>query len=960
MFSASNIADFLACQHLMTLGRAAARGEIKKPFFADPGIDLLRELGLKHEQNYLSQLRQAQGLEVVEIPSSPDAAEVTIEALRRGVDAVYQAVFQQGPWYGRADFLVRVDTPSALGPWSYEVVETKLAWSTKARAVVQLCFYSDLLSTIQGREPQWMHVVLGRMEKPERLAVQQYIAYFRYLRREFEGAYGANGSYPEPVEHCHVCSWHSLCDRRWRSDDYLCLVAGITRSQCKVLNGRGVNTVASLGTLALPARPPVDGIGEAALVRIHDQARLQVEGRKAGKIIYELLSPVEPERGFAVLPPPSPGDIFLDFEGDPFALDGEGLEYLTGAVTLGEQPGGRPSYEAIWSFDRAGEKEALERLISRAMERRRQDPGMHIYHYAPYEPTAAKRLAGRHGTCIDDLDELLRAGVFVDLYRVVRQGLRASVESYSIKSLEPLYGFQRTLDLRDANLALQAFETIMALGGGQADAGTSVNKIEGYSRDDCLSALALRNWLEERRRDLELSTGQPVPRTQPKTGDPGENLTAYLQEVRALMGRLTDGLPADEVSWTEEQRARWLLAQMLEWHRREEKSSWWEYFRLCELSDDELIEDRSALGGLVYEGEYGREDRSIIRRYRFPLQEYAIEPGRAVRDPRTGGSPGTVVRIDERDQYLLLKRGCSFEVPRPTALIPFDIVNSDVLRASLRRLGQWVADHDIDGLDSFRAARDLLLRRPPRLRGTSLAEVRNDEESIVRQAERAVLALEDSVLPIQGPPGSGKTFTGARMIVELVKRGRRVGITAVSHKVITNLLDEVCRAARQSGVQLLAVQKPNEDDGSHDPMVTLVQDNGSVPDALARRTAQVAAGTAWLWAREEMAGSVDVLFVDEAGQMSLANVLAISQAAESLVLLGDPQQLDQPQKGVHPPGAEVSALAHVLGECATIGPEQGLFLEETWRMHPNVCGFISELFYDGRLVSHGRKTGTCA
>lgn len=212
------------------------------------------------------------------------------------------------------------------------------------------------------------------------------------------------------------------------------------------------------------------------------------------------------------------------------------------------------------------------------MERRRQDPGMHIYHYAPYEPTAIKHLAGRHGIFIDELDELLRARVFVDLYRVARQGLRASVESYSIKSLEPLYNFQRSLDLRDATLALKAFETVLALGGGQTDVHAVLNKIEGYNRDDCLSALKLRGWLEARRQELEVSTGQGVPPPEQRKAEPTEDLSAYLQQVRALMGRLMDGLPSDEANWTCERRARWLLAQMLEWHRREETSSWWEYF----------------------------------------------------------------------------------------------------------------------------------------------------------------------------------------------------------------------------------------------------------------------------------------------------------------------------------------------------------------------------------------------
>jgi uncharacterized protein len=187
------------------------------------------------------------------------------------------------------------------------------------------------------------------------------------------------------------------------------------------------------------------------------------------------------------------------------------------------------------------------------------------------------------------------------------------------------------------------------------------------------------------------------------------------------------------------------------------------------------------------------------------------------------------------------------------------------------------------------------------------------------------------------------------MIIELVKAGKRVGITAGSHKVISNLLSALCKAASETKTRLSIVQKPNEGDGCGHEFVTQTDNNAEVLEKLQSGEAPVAAGTAWLWAREEFAGSVDVLFVDEAGQMSLANVLAVSPAANSVVLLGDPQQLDQPQKGVHPPGAEVSALSHLLNGRATIEPHQGLFLGESWRLHPNVCAFTSEVFYDGRL-----------
>jgi uncharacterized protein len=952
MFSATQVAAFLACPHTATLDRAEARNEIKKPFFENASMELLQKLGLEHEQQYLRRLAEKDGLVVICVDNGgswDNAAAQTMRALQGGAAAIYQGALLDRNWGGRPDFLLRVDGSSKLGSWRYEVAETKLAHSTKANAIIQLCFYSDLLARLQDVEPERMHVALGGGASPGNFRVQSYAAFFRRVRSDFEQAWKASPeTYPEPNEHCDVCSWSPLCTARWREDDHLSLVAGISRNQRMALAERGIVTMAGLAKLAVPPEPKIERIGSAALVRIREQARVQVQGREENRLIYELLDDVEDGTGVSALPAPSPWDVFLDLEGNPYVFD-EGLEYLVGAVTA--DAGSEPAYEPMWSLTQAAEKKTFEAFISKLMARWRDHPELHVFHYAPYEPTAVKRLVGRYGVCVDEVDQLLRAGVFVDLYRIVRQSIRASVESYSIKRLEPFYGYSRAVPLREANVALQSFEAAIALGNGQQEIATLLKTTEGYNRDDCVSLLRLREWLEKRREDLEAKVGHALPRPIPQVGEPSEELSARLQEVHALMDRLLSSLPEDETQWTNEDRACWLLAHMLEWHRREEKSSWWEYFRLCELTDAELQEDRSALGGLVLVGEVAHTKRSVTYRYTFPPQDHAFDRPKKVRDPRTGKSPGHIEALDERNWTIDISRGRSSRAPHPTALIPFDIVRSTDLRDSILRIASWVAQHDISGTGEFQLGRNLLLRVPPPALREFAGTLIGDDGNLTVSAQALVHSLRctASVLAIQGPPGSGKTFNGARMIVELAKSGKRVGITAVSHKVISTLLKEVCRAATEADVRINAVQKGNGQDEYQHPCVMIADNNDDVENALARPSTNVVAGSAWLWAREEMAGSVDVLFVDEAAQMSLANVLAISPATTSLVVVGDPQQLDQPQKGIHPAGAEVSALAHLLNGRATIAPDQGLFITETRRLHPDVCAFTSELFYEGRL-----------
>jgi predicted RecB family nuclease len=958
MFSPSAIADFLACQHLTELNRELRDGEIEKPhYYPDLGLALLRKLGLEHEQKFLGRL-QEEGKNVVAIPddlSRSEGARRTVEAMKAGADVIYQASFLTSEWYGRADFLLKVEKQSALGVWSYEVVETKLARSTKARAIVQLCFYSDLVAEIQGVLPDRMHVVLGGKTPQETFSVQRYLAYFRKIKSEFVAAtQQPSKTYPELVEHCRLCDWSEVCDQLWHQDDHLSLVANITRHQRKALVERGVTSMAQLATLQLPMMPKIEGIAPVPLLRIREQARVQVRGRTENRPVVELITEVkeaaqkpgeaETLRGLAALPLPSKGDLFLDFEGDPFAFE-QGLEYLIGMVTIGE--GGTPQYAPIWSFDPTEEKQSFIEFIGLVRGRRQQYPDMHIYHYAPYEPTAIKHLSGRHGLCQDEVDELLRAEVFVDLYRVVRQGIRASVESYSIKKMEPFYGFTRTVPLRNATASLQAFETVLALGEDPQAAQEILQTIADYNRDDCVSTLEMRTWLETLRTELESMLGATIPRPELKSGAPNEDLKEQLSEIAFLKEQLVADLAEERDLWTNEQRACWLLAQLLEWHRREEKSMWWEYYRLCDLSDEELIEDKNALGGLEYVGVVGEKAKSFIHRYKFPFQDYTIDRALDVHDPRTQDSVGTIDDIDELNLTIDIKRGKTSEKPHPTALIPHDYVSSKKQVESLMRIARWVIENGISGPGKFEAATDTLLRRIPRLKEGSIQNV-SDGVSSLEAAKRLALLLDSSVLPIQGPPGSGKTFTGAHMIIELVKAGKRVGITAGSHKVISNLLEKICGEADET-VNLRIVQKPNEDDGYEHDLVEPVKTNERVREKLDNSEANIAAGTVWLWAREEMADSVDVLFVDEAGQMSLANVLAVSPAAQSVVLLGDPQQLDQPQKGVHPPGAEVSALAHLLNGKATIESDQGLFLSDSWRLPPDICSYTSEVFYDRRL-----------
>ena len=985
VYSATDLVGFLECGHLTSLERAAVSGHLERPVREDPVLDRITQRGQLHEERFLEAL-EADGVEVVRFDQDPglpfgqrlaEGRDLTLDAMRAGADVIYQAVLFDGKRLGSADFLMRIPQPSGLGDWSYEVWDTKLARHAKASAVLQLCMYSELLSEIQGRAPAQMHLALGGVQRETvSFRFADYAAYHRLVAREFEATLNGTPVYPpatapEPVEHCAVCRWSGECSAWWRAQDDLSLVANLRSRQRHALHDVGVTTRSRLAEpLETMDRRP-EGVGREALERVHAQARIQVEGEQAGEMLSERLVPPRDRdgalisnHGLLMLPEPSEGDLFFDIEGDPFFSSDEvdGIEYLFGVIEPGRtDESGVPAFHAFWSTEggtvtTGGERRAFEGFIDLVMERLAIDPNLHIYHYAPYEPTAVKRLAGRHGTREEDVDRLLRGGVFVDLHRAVRQGIRASVESYSIKRLEPLYGFAREVDLRDAGSSIVEFETWLELG---QDEGREelLKKIEEYNRDDCVSTMHLRDWLEGQRDKLEDELGPELPR--PSVTQPEETEDTEAQKaVNALVDALTSGLPESIEEMDDIERGRWLLAQLLNWHRREAKSFWWRYFYLAnELTDEERFEESDALAMLTHQESWpdpAPRARSTIHRFRFPPQEHAIRVDSQPHDPETRRPVGTVFFLDDDQGMIDIRLGNGRPVPTATSLVPFDFFGPGSKPKSLQRLARWVLDHGMESHGEYREARDLLGRQSPRFVGSEEQGLLAPGETTEAAARRIASSLDESYLAIQGPPGSGKSTVGAQMIVDLVEQGKRIGVTANSHKVIGELLAKAAEAAEKRRVRVRIGQRASGEPTFGDAM--LLKDNPAALDALEGGSVDVVGGTTWLWAREEMTGTVDVLFIDEAGQMSLADALAASPCAASLVLLGDPQQLDQPLQGTHPPGAERSVLAHLLDGERVMPDGLGLFLDGSWRLHPEISAYTSEVFYEGRLHSHrGRE-----
>lgn len=952
VLSPTDLVGFSGCAHQSHLDLLVAEGRLERPQREDPFLEVLRLHGQRHEQEHLHALREA-GLSLVEICRPGDsleellaAAADTVAAMRAGIDVVYQAAFFDGQWQGYPDFLRRVERPSGLGEWSYEVFDTKLSRTVKAGAVIQLAEYSRQVARVQGCDPESLHLVLGdrRIESVAFATVRDYL---ETLRESFTSqlAAGVPGTAPQPVAACTLCDWRDRCRDQWVADDDLTLVHGVYRQQRRRLLAAGVRTRTDLAAIPPGAAAPA-GMSVESLAGLSRQARLQLASEAEERPRWELLDGDEEAlaRGLGALPAPSPGDIHFDIEGDPFA-GAEGREYLLGWVTDSDDV-----FHALWSHDADAERTAFEAFVDMVMQARRDDPGMHVYHYAAYEQAAVKKLTTRHATREAEVDELLRGEVFVDLYRVVRNALRIGVDSYSIKKLEPLYMGHRKAAVAQAMASVVEYERFLADGEQR-----HLEEIRLYNEEDCRSLVGLRRWLEERRDEL-VRRGIVLCRPGALSGSPSASSMETLAATAAVAGRLTERVPAVAAERTEEQQACWLLASLLSWHQRDAKPEWWEYFARRDATDEELIEHHETLGGLVLEGV--REQDARLHTFTFPPQETKLEPGKRVlvirplrhRDGAASYWPGgTIAEIDPVAGRVVLDVTSLDALP--TALGPQGPVATREFETSLRTLGSWVADKGVVAPGPHQAALDLLLRRLPRIDGVTPGEaLRRPGEDAAAAVSRCIGAARSTCLAVQGPPGAGKTYAGAAAALGLIAAGQRVGVTALSHRAIGNFLAAVCSHARRMGLTPRILQRADKDQRCPDPVVATAA-NEAIEAALAAGEVDLVAGTPWLFVRPGVARALHTLVVDEAGQLSLASVLAAAPCADNLLLLGDPQQLRQPSRGMHPPGADASALGHLLGEHDTISDERGIFLDRTWRMHPDLCAFVSRSFYDGRLGS---------
>ena len=951
-FSPSDLTCFMDSPFASWMDRCAMESPSIAPK-KDPEDALksvLQAKGFTHEDEQESNFRD-QELSVfrVESTNSKEQVELTLSAMKNGVDVIAQARLENNQFLGFADFLIKVAGSSKLGDYHYEVWDTKLASKVKPTFAIQLCCYSEMLEAIQGVFPQNITVLLGTNEKVS-LRTSDYFHYYLELKKSFLSTHIQfnSNNMPDPAESKSWGNWSAFAKQLLIEKDHLLQVANILRGQIKKLNQADIRTMKQLADTNMEN---IKGINPLVFQRLKAQASIQIASAGKSTPKFKIIKPDDGERsGLALLPPQSQLDVFFDIEGDPF--DEGGLEYLWGNTYLNDQ--GERSFKDFWAHNRDQEKKAFEQFIHWVYERWQRDPSMHIYHYANYEITACRKLMGRYGVCEFEVDQLLRNEVFVDLYKLVKGCLILGEPKYSIKNVEHLYRGKRETAVAGGDASIAVYENWRELNaiGEQGDTWQTSNilkDIRDYNIDDCDSTLELADWLRHQQKKYDISYLGKTEVVEPEVKEEATELTQLRDRLLEKALEYSTSDPKKEALFSN-------LAWILEFHRREAKPVFWRLFERLGLSHVELLDDLNCLACC----ERTRRDAfKPTPRARNLAYEFQFDPAQEFK-----GASNSFYLLgleDENGKYLKANYLEEFsDLPNGLIVLQMKQESSDLITiVSDEHVNANPIPHSIyqvvEGYESGQLERcaiiDFLNRSKPVIKNYKDDPIAssNDPNQRLQQVINSVKNLDNSYLTIQGPPGSGKSHTGKHIIAELVKTGAKIGVSSNSHKAINNLLLSTAKFCREEGINATFACTKETEPELTDAGVSILNNNNLANHV---EPGCVLGTTAWGFSRDDMSEQLDYLFVDEAGQVSIANLVAMSRSSKNLVLMGDQMQLGQPSQGTHPAESGLSILDYLLHDTPTISNDMGVFLGTTYRMHSAVNQFISTHIYDGKLESH--------
>ena len=945
--SPSDLNNFIACKYTALNEIKFHNKEIKK---SDDKVndELWKKMGIDHEKKHYKLLKDKykKNITIKSDLNENDRFNETVSAIQKGHDLIYHAYLVDENFRGEADFLIKCDTPSDLGDFSYEVYDTKITRNLKPRHVTQITAYSDMLGKIQKLLPEKMYLIDGSDEKHTFKTIE-YIDLFNHGKKEFLKflpKITKEKIYPEKCSYCNFCQWKEECDRIWENDNYINLVAGSNKSQIEKLKKNKVITVQQLANTKLSA---IDlKINAESFKKIKSQAQLQEEKRKTGEDKIIVLDP-DAGKGFYKLPKPDDGDVFFDIEGFP-RMD-RPFEYLHG---LYYKDKGQLKFKDLWAkdYDRESEKNIFIELINFFEKRFNEYPKAHIYYYAPYEKRAVRELATVYssefpkGNIVND--DLLRKEKYVDLFSVAKQSIRTSERDMSLKSIEKFYNFERKADIVKADDSVVKYDNWIATKNAK-----NKQDIISYNEEDCISTYLLRDFLIKKKpenidwflKPEEVKKEDQVPNKYRRKVP--NKLTREEVEVD-LNNRLEKKKNKTNKNFVEH------LKNFIGFHWKSNKPEYWEVFDRAEKTHLELEDDTECIANCVLlDNKPKVTDDGFIYSYRFNDQNYKLKQGKSAYDAHQMKGLGTINLIEENfpDKNIVKifasKKRKNIEMP---SLLTLGNSPPPQVHQHDQALNKFLEDYIKNDGKNYKAIMDMLERKNPDIKNVKKgSDLIDEEKDLISQSAEVVKNLNNSYLTIQGPPGTGKTYSSAKIIIELIKAGKKVGVTSNSHEAIKTLLIAIEQQAKSQDFEFSGMRKAKSSDKYDWNFIKDV----TTGKPLDMEDYSLYAGTSWFFVDSRMNKTLDYLFIDEAGQVALGTTIANATSSKNLILIGDQMQLSQPMRAKHEGYARMSSLDFILENEDTISASRGIFLNTTRRLNNKICNFISSSFYDSRLTT---------
>jgi uncharacterized protein len=1003
-FNTRDLMRSSGCDHCSQLAIAsqldvAGLNQLLKQYYVEPD-NLAITYGMAFEAALEQELLDCLGPEQFQRPEGKDAFAATVDLMRAKVPVIFQGYIEHRvgllQFNGKPDFLVRDDYELYFenrilrarqiegyeSQGKYVAWDAKLASSAKPNYLLQIALYADALVALGFQSEKESGLILGS-RKLANFEDSEIVPAMKAARTELAEAIKTFDNsmcledltlYCETKDSCKVCEYPALCEQARLDTDHLVQIAGINRSQIEKFKLAGIDTMEKLAS-AKDSERPVE-ITATTFEKLRTQARLQHDYKQTGKVSHLVL----PDPEIAVLPPASANDIFFDMEGFPYYPEEGGLEYLFGSSFRDGK------FVPFFAHDRVQEKKALKAFVELVTEKLNQDKTAHIYHYASYEVTALTRLAARHGILEKEISELVSSGHMIDLFKVVKGSIMVSQPSYSIKKLEAFYEFERRSKVLDAGSSIDEYDYYRQLVELKDPKAKEVmQQITDYNEDDCVSTMGLFDWLssldgahtryQEFQRAKDIKKAREAKRQDSREDSPESqrakkaerDLERLIQKTSALEAKL------ENFDWGHspqgDYRAKiWLaLTHSILYYNREDVIRWRDWGIRKDATYEALHRDRKALVvqgcqtsqstsdffgvdpetkiKIVYQYQlepgqtcFLKKDQKLFVRYSLGANQQDTDYGRVL------SINGNLIEFerDARFENMMLEPNAIFE----DEWIPLGNKPETVGQVVQELAASWGSPEQEP--EMRHPAIDLLMRKEPALRTLSqLPEVVGDDYLFA--ITEAVNDLDHSVLAIQGPPGSGKTYLGSRVIKQLVDQGKRVGVVANSHSAVENLM----WACLEAGVSPSAMAKKSQSGDKQAKGWATPSTNQVLGKWLAGQEGLVMGGTSWSFcAKEVLEHGFDYIFVDEAAQFSLVDAIAVTANTKNLVLLGDPQQLTQVVQAVHPGGVDNSALGHYMGDSQILEEDSGYFVDITRRMHPQINAPVSWLSYKNKLHSH--------